>query len=180
MTFFFLPQTIWRKSIILPPCFWQETFYSLLFPSISIQSITGSNYRLHAHPFPYRVAPVWIWGIINCWSQWCGCCNLMFPSHQYPIDGWTVVELSVVETMGYVRVGTRHLILHHCGVRPLLAVVQQRQWQLFPCLPSSRRKGKEEEGFCSWGMNCSSSGHRMRSGCFLFAVLPTPPQAGFS
>lgn len=104
----------------------------------------GSNCQRHARSLPPRVAAVWIWGIINCGSEWCSCCNLMFLSHRYPTDGWAVVWLSVVETVGQVGVGAELPIPLRCGVRRPLAAVQQQQWWLSPSLPSSldQKKGK--------------------------------------
>lgn len=51
----------------------------------------------------------------------------MFLSHQYPSDGWAVVQFSVVETMGQVGAGAE-LLSHPTPVlRHPLAVVQQQQ-----------------------------------------------------
>lgn len=91
----------------------------------------------------------------------------MFLSHQNPSDGWAVVQLSVVETMGQVGVGAELLIPLRCSSILWLWFSSSSDGYLPACSPPlTRRKGKEEEGFCSVGWTTPAAATGCRADAF--------------
>lgn len=80
----------------------------------------------------------------------------MFLSHQYLTDGWAVVWLSVVETVGQVGVGAELPIPLQCSVRRPLAAVQQ-QPTLLPW-PEEREKRRKAFVPAGWTTPAAATG----------------------